>query len=226
MSKLNLANRLTFLRIIMVPVFVAFLMFCGIPNNYLWALLTFCLASVTDFIDGQVARRMNMITDLGKFLDPLADKILVVAAMICFVELKLTYSWVVIIIIAREFMVSGVRMLAAGRKEKIVIAADISGKIKTAFTMLAIVAVLLMLSLLQMGVFANVPVNYLGYISTYNNTEIIDRTRMVPEIADYLIAIKNIHVITDILMCISAALTVWSGVSYMWKFRAVFKDEV
>ena len=148
---MNLANKLTLMRVLLVPVFVVF-MICGdIPLNYFWALVVFGIASITDMIDGKVARKYNMITDFGKFLDPLADKILVAAALVCMVELKMTYSWVVVIILVREFAVSGVRLVAAGSEKKIVIAAGWLGKVKTAVTMVAIAVILVMYALLELA---------------------------------------------------------------------------
>ena len=134
-------------RVILVPFFIAALMIPVIPFGSLFALVIFALASITDMLDGKVARKYNMITDLGKFLDPLADKILVAAALICFIELGWAPAWAVWLIMAREFMVSGVRLAAANSRQKLVIAANIWGKLKTAFTMVAIVASLFWLSL-------------------------------------------------------------------------------
>ncbi len=148
---MNLANKLTLMRVILVPVFVVFMMVDVIPLNYLWALVVFGIASVTDMIDGKVARKYNMVTDFGKFLDPLADKILVAAALVCMVELKWTYSWVVVIILVREFAVSGIRLVAAGSDKKVVIAAGWLGKVKTAVTMVAIAVILAMYILLQLS---------------------------------------------------------------------------
>jgi CDP-diacylglycerol--glycerol-3-phosphate 3-phosphatidyltransferase len=140
---MNLANKLTMMRIILVP-FFAFFMLAGaiVPHSYLWAAIIFAVASITDCVDGKVARKYNMITDFGKFLDPLADKVLVVTALICFVQLGWTSAWVVAIIVIREFMVSGVRLVAAGSEQKIVIAANIWGKLKTASTMVAICVII------------------------------------------------------------------------------------
>ncbi|MDR0198062.1 MAG: CDP-diacylglycerol--glycerol-3-phosphate 3-phosphatidyltransferase [Oscillospiraceae bacterium] len=135
---MNLANGLTLFRIILVPVFVAFLLTDGLPRHYLYALLVFAAASVTDFLDGYVARKYDMITPLGKFLDPIADKILTASALICFVPFGWVEAWVVAVIISREFIVSGIRLAAVESEEKIVIQASFSGKLKTAFTMLAI----------------------------------------------------------------------------------------
>ncbi len=148
---MNLANKLTLLRVIMVPLFVVFMMVDAIPMNYLWALAVFAVASITDLFDGKIARKYNKITDFGKFLDPLADKILVTAALVCMVELKMTYAWIVVIILVREFAVSGVRLIAAGSDKKVVIAAGWLGKVKTAVTMVAIVVVLIMHILLGFG---------------------------------------------------------------------------
>lgn len=135
---MNLANKLTMLRVIIVPFFVAALMF----SEHLIALLLFAAASITDMLDGKIARKYNMVTDFGKFLDPLADKILVAAALIVMVELGYTAAWLVWLIIAREFLVSGLRLVAAGSEKKIVIAANIWGKLKTASTMVAICVIL------------------------------------------------------------------------------------
>jgi len=140
---MNLANKLTLFRIILVPFFVAVLLIPEIPYNYLWGLIIFVIASVTDFLDGYVARKFDMITPLGKFLDPIADKILVVSALVCFVELGWTSAWVVAVIIAREFIVSGVRLAAVEGADKTVISAGFLGKLKTAVTMIVICVVLI-----------------------------------------------------------------------------------
>lgn len=132
---MNLPNKLTLARVIAVPFYVMFMLRNDIPLNYLWALVIFILASLTDLIDGKVARKKGLVTDLGKFLDPLADKVLVGSALICMVDLQWTYSFMVIIIIAREFIVSGLRLVAAGNRDHVVIAAGIWGKLKTAATM-------------------------------------------------------------------------------------------
>lgn len=135
---MNLPNKLTIARTIAVPFYVVFMIVTDIPFNYLWALIIFIAASITDMIDGKIARKRGLVTNLGKFLDPLADKILVSSALICMVELKWTYSFLVIIIVAREFMVSALRLAAAGGNEHKVIAAGPWGKVKTAVTMVSI----------------------------------------------------------------------------------------
>ncbi|MGN1004413.1 MAG: CDP-diacylglycerol--glycerol-3-phosphate 3-phosphatidyltransferase, partial [Oscillospiraceae bacterium] len=129
---MNTANKLTMLRVIMIPVFLLAL-YLDFPFNKIVALVIFILASITDFIDGYIARHFNQITDFGKFMDPLADKLLVTSAMLWFVEVGQMAAWVLLIVIAREFAVSGLRMVAAPKG--VVIAAAWSGKIKTASTM-------------------------------------------------------------------------------------------
>lgn len=141
MFVMNLPNKLTVARVVLVPFFIFFLLTDMVPMSCLWALIVFALASITDALDGHIARSRNLVTNFGKFLDPLADKVLVISALVCFVELGLAGAVPVIIIIAREFMVSGLRLVTAG--EGIVVAAGIWGKLKTAFTMAAIVIILL-----------------------------------------------------------------------------------
>jgi CDP-diacylglycerol---glycerol-3-phosphate 3-phosphatidyltransferase len=138
---MNTPNKLTMLRIFMVPVFMVFLMFSKIPFHMIFALAVFILASVTDLIDGRLARKRNQITNFGKLMDPLADKLLVTSALICFVGLGLTDVWAVVIIIAREFLVTSIRLIAAGSGK--VIAASMWGKVKTNSQIIAIVAIML-----------------------------------------------------------------------------------
>lgn len=135
---MNLANKLTLLRVLLIPFFIFFLMtdICGEGGKWI-ALAIFIIASLTDFLDGQIARKMNMITNFGKFMDPLADKLLVCSAMICFVELQRMPGWVCIVIIAREFIISGFRLIAAEQGR--VIAAGWWGKFKTAFQMFFVI---------------------------------------------------------------------------------------
>ncbi len=134
---MNLANKLTILRVAMIPLFLL-LLYLGCPYP---ALGVFVLASITDWADGYIARKHNLITDFGKFMDPLADKLLVTSAMLFFVESGLMPGWCLLLVIAREFAVTGLRLVAvdAGR----VIAAGFSGKVKTASTMVAICLMLL-----------------------------------------------------------------------------------
>lgn len=138
---MNLPNKLTMLRIILTPIFLAVL-YWGFPGADYAALAIFIIASLTDMLDGKIARKYNLVTDFGKFADPLADKILVVAAMLWFVECGRMPAWMVMIVITREFAVSGLRMIASDNGR--VIAAGWSGKVKTASTMVCIVVMLLL----------------------------------------------------------------------------------
>ena len=137
---MNTANKLTLLRVVMIPAFLLVL-YLHVPGANYWALAIFALASITDTLDGYIARHYNQITDFGKFMDPLADKCLVTAAMLWFVEIGQMPSWALLIVIVREFAVSGLRMIAADKGR--VIAAGWSGKVKTASTMVCIVLMLL-----------------------------------------------------------------------------------
>ena len=127
---MNTPNKLTLLRVIMIPIFVTFMLLQFTGTNGKWiSLAIFIVASLTDALDGYLARRDNLITNFGKFMDPLADKLLVCSALICLVELDKIPSWVVIIIIAREFIISGFRLIASDNG--VVIAASYWGKLKT-----------------------------------------------------------------------------------------------
>lgn len=143
---MNLPNKLTLLRVFLIPFFLLF-MYLEVPFHYLIALLIFTVASITDALDGKIARARNLVTNFGKFLDPLADKVLVISALAVFVEVPEIRMGAIpfIIICAREFMVSGLRLLAAD--SGVVVAAGIWGKLKTAFTMVAIIVSILWLSL-------------------------------------------------------------------------------
>lgn len=133
---MNLPNKLTLMRVILVPVFVVFLM-CNITDYDKWiALAIFIIASLTDLLDGKIARSRGLVTNFGKFMDPLADKLLVCSAFICFIELSKLPTWMVLIVIAREFIISGFRLVAADNG--VVIAASIWGKYKTAVSMVMI----------------------------------------------------------------------------------------
>lgn len=183
---MNLANKLTMFRVIIVPFFVFFMSAEFVPLRFLWALILFALASITDMLDGKIARKYDMVTDFGKFLDPLADKILVAAALICFVELGWTYAWVAFVILAREFIVSGIRLVAATSEKKKVIPANIWGKLKTAVTMVAMAVMLILGALMDdFGLLSGFPA----------------------------------QIVRDVLMYLSALLTVISGVVYCYDSR-------
>ena len=135
---MNLPNKLTVARVILIPFFVFFLLFDPSNVTFKWiALAIFIIASLTDMLDGKIARKYNLITDFGKFMDPLADKLLVCSAMIGLIELHRIPSWIVIIIIAREFVISGFRLIAADNGR--VIAASYWGKFKTTFQMIMVI---------------------------------------------------------------------------------------
>lgn len=139
---MNLPNKLTIFRVILIPFFVFFLLapYFDEYGSYL-AATVFIIASITDFLDGKIARKHNLVTNFGKFMDPLADKLLVCSALICLVELSRIPAWIIIIIIAREFIISGFRLVAADNG--VVIAAGYWGKFKTASQMVTVVILVL-----------------------------------------------------------------------------------
>ena len=139
---MNTPNKLTLLRVVLIPVFLVVL-YIGFPHANLVAMGIFIVASLTDFLDGYLARKNNIVTDFGKFMDPLADKVLVFAAMMWFVELGIMPAWAVLIVSVREFAVTALRLIAVG--DGVVIAAGKSGKVKTATTMVCLVAMFLAL---------------------------------------------------------------------------------
>lgn len=135
---MNLPNKLTVLRVIMVPFFVFFMLtdVGGAANKWI-ALALFVIASLTDMLDGKIARKYNLVTNFGKFMDPLADKLLVCSALICLIQLGQLPAWIVIVIISREFIISGFRLIASDNG--VVIAASYWGKFKTTFQMIAVI---------------------------------------------------------------------------------------
>ena len=145
---MNLPNKLTILRTLMIPVFLFFLLTDCAGDYSKWiAVVVFILASLTDFLDGHIARKYNLVTNFGKFMDPLADKLLVCSALICLIELGQLPSWMVIIIVSREFIISGFRLIAA--EQGIVIAASYWGKFKTTFQMIAVILMIVNLPVLH-----------------------------------------------------------------------------
>ena len=194
---MNLPNKLTLMRVILVPFFVATALI-DFPYHYFVALAIFIIASVTDFFDGYLARKHNLVTNFGKFLDPLADKVLVVAALVCLHETlpAVVGAIPVIIIVSREFMVSGLRLVTAG--EGVVVPADIWGKLKTAFTMVTIIAAY---------TFSGIYAEQLSAVSIGMN--IVPTTKAMSVFMTVLI----------VFVWISTALTVVSGVRYLWQMR-------
>ena len=146
---MNLPNKLTVLRVILVPFFVVFLLLSKTTESMKWiALVLFIVASLTDFLDGYLARSRNLVTTFGKFMDPLADKVLTISGMICLIELGRIPSWIVVIIVAREFIISGFRLIAT--EHGIVIAANYWGKWKTTFQMIMIILMIVNIPALKM----------------------------------------------------------------------------
>ncbi|MCM1261911.1 MAG: CDP-diacylglycerol--glycerol-3-phosphate 3-phosphatidyltransferase [Butyrivibrio sp.] len=133
---MNLPNKLTMFRVILIPFFVLFMLVDITAADKWIALAIFIIASLTDLLDGKIARKYNLVTNFGKFMDPLADKLLVCAALICLVEMSVLPAWIVIIIISREFIISGFRLIASDNG--VVIAASYFGKFKTTFQMIMI----------------------------------------------------------------------------------------
>ncbi len=139
---LNLPNKLTLLRVILIPFFIAALMATpGAPGMKYPAVIIFAAACITDTLDGHIARSRDLVTNFGKFMDPLADKLLVCSALICFIELGRLPAWIVIVIVAREFIISGFRLVASDRG--VVIAASKWGKSKTISQMVTIILLIL-----------------------------------------------------------------------------------
>lgn len=192
---MNLANKLTMLRIFLVPIFLIFIAMKGIPYGTILATLVFIIASLTDQLDGYIARSRNQVTTFGKFMDPLADKLLVTSALISLVELGLIPSYAAIIIIAREFAVSGLRTIAASEGK--IIAASWWGKIKTVMQIIAIVLLLIKVNI------GTSP--YLA--SLINNNSALN---------------KFFEVTPTIFLYLAVIITIISGIDYFMKNKKVF----
>lgn len=141
---MNLPNKITIFRVILIPVFLILLMVPGIPLGKWIAIFVFIIASLSDMVDGKIARKYHLVTDFGKFMDPLADKLLVCSALIALIDLDMIPAWAVIIIIAREFTISGFRLVASDNGR--VIAASMWGKVKTTVQMITIIYLLVMVA--------------------------------------------------------------------------------
>ncbi|MBU5455799.1 CDP-diacylglycerol--glycerol-3-phosphate 3-phosphatidyltransferase [Caproiciproducens sp. MSJ-32] len=191
---MNLANKLTMLRIILVPVFLVFIAVKDIPYGTFIATIIFVIASVTDQLDGYIARNRNQITTFGKFMDPLADKLLVTAALISLVELKIIPAWAAVVIIAREFAVSGLRTIAASEGK--VIAASIWGKVKTVTQIIAILLCLFRVNIESVDyLYTSVTQNQiLNYIIMYGSKYILILAVIITIISgiDYFVKNKNV----------------------------------
>lgn len=188
---MNLPNKLTVLRIILTPIFMLTLVW-NFPFHYFVALLIFIGASLTDLFDGKIARKRGLVTDFGKFLDPLADKMLTTSAFLGFIALDIGYGivWIAFIVLFREFMVSSIRLIAVSSGGK-VIAANIWGKLKTVFQMIAIIFALTAKQFIEVLAMFAVPTEIIGIISAV------------------------LSVATTVLLWISAILCVISGVIYL-----------
>lgn len=159
---MNLPNKLTIFRIVLTPVYLFLFSAEFIKHNFLYSFIVFIIASLTDAVDGKIARKYNMITDFGKIADPIADKILTTAVLLCFMQMNLCNLWVVIIVLAREFTVSALRIVAASQGS--VIPANIFGKIKTVSQMVFSVIVMLFIVLENEGVYSLENINILSSV--------------------------------------------------------------
>jgi CDP-diacylglycerol--glycerol-3-phosphate 3-phosphatidyltransferase len=197
---MNLPNKLTLSRFVLTVAFLA-VMFSRIPYHETIALVLFIAAGISDFLDGQIARRRKLITNFGILMDPLADKIMVCSAFIAFVDLKWMPSWMVVIIVARELAITGLRLLAASKN--VVLAAEGYGKHKTISQIVAIISILVLASYQEWGsvgqaifglhIFANVPwVNWFTELSKW----------------------------------VAVALTFISGVLYLWRNRSLYLQDI
>ncbi len=187
---MNLPNKLTLARVMMVPLFVL-LFYWNFPAHYLLATLVFVIASITDAIDGHLARKYQLITDFGKFLDPLADKVLVMTAFACLLERQYLNVVVFLLIMSREFMVSALRLVVAGKGT--VVPAGFSGKLKTAFTMIALIAYMV----------------YLSFCHDFGSFGLL-----LPDVF-----YRWTEIILQCFFWIAAGLTVWSGCEYLFAYR-------
>jgi len=204
---MNLANKLTVARILMVPFFILFM-----ELNGFWfavsALLIFIAASITDLLDGRIARKNNMVTPLGIFLDPLADKLLISAAFICFVDIHYldVPAWMVIAIISREFLITGLRTIAAAKN--VIIPADKAGKFKTTSQIVVIIMILLIIIINEM------------FLKFYGVTP---EMLITYDKGSYRILALIMQKTPFWAVLAATTLTIYSGFNYMWKHREFFK---
>ncbi len=198
---MNLPNKLTVFRMILIPFFVLFLLTGFLPTSarYLLSLILFVAASLTDMLDGRISRKRNLVTNFGKFMDPLADKLLVCSAFICLLQLGMVPAWAVIVIIAREFVISGFRLIAA--EHQIVIAAGMWGKVKTVFQMVSIILFL-----------------FFGVLLPHVSLDTASLTAMA-----WIAMILYILAVFTFYVCV--VLTVVSLLEYLVKNRAILKEQ-
>lgn len=174
---MNLANKLTLLRVVMIPVFLMVLFLGPEPMNRYLAVVIFIVASLTDMLDGKIARKYNLVSNFGKFMDPLADKLLVMSALVSMVALEDLAAWVVIVILAREFTITGFRTLAM--EANIVMAASWWGKVKTTVQMIMIPVVLLNLPFAMMPMVETVLVWLSVFFTIFSGADYIIKNKQV-----------------------------------------------
>lgn len=174
---MNLANKLTMLRVVMIPAFLLVLFLAPEPMNRYIAVIIFIVASLTDMLDGKIARKYNMVSNFGKFMDPLADKLLVMSALVSMVALKDLAAWVVIVILAREFAITGFRTLAM--EANIVMAASWWGKVKTTTQMIMIPVLLLNLPFACMPVLEKLLVILAVFFTIFSGADYIIKNKQV-----------------------------------------------
>ena len=198
---MNLPNKLTVMRMALIPVFLVFMLVESIPHRYLIAAVIFAAASFTDYLDGHIARRDGLVTNFGELMDPLADKLLVFSALVCFIDLEMSSALIVFIILAREFLVTSVRLIAA--EQGTVIAADIWGKMKTVSQIIWVLVALIALWLEE---------------SWPLFMTVSPGASAPPAPVIFLIGLSFV------IQTIVVILTVFSGFNYIWKNRSLLGD--
>ena len=192
---MNWANRLTIARFFLTLLFVVALT-CELPFGRTTALVLFIVASITDWVDGYIARNYNLVTDFGKLMDPLVDKIMMAAAFICLIPLGAFSAWVVVIIISREFLITGLRLLALSNGQ--VLAAESLGKHKTIWQIITVLWFLLLLSIRELAIARGELPGWWQFGWTW---------------------------VGGAIMAVAVVFTLWSGLGYVWKNRAVIRPE-
>lgn len=190
--KLNTPNKLTIARILITPIYLALILWSSLPHRFLIATLVYSIAAITDAIDGKLARKNNQITNFGKLLDPIADKILTTSALLAFMQMGLCNIWIVMIVLTREFTVASIRMIAAA--DGVVIPANIWGKLKTVSQMTFTIVIMLLGEVYTL-------------LATYNPV--------------WYEKMPSLALISNILLWITAVLTVISGVIYVLDSKKV-----
>ncbi len=190
--RLNVPNTLTIFRICITPVFLIFILWENLPHRFLIACLIFSLGAITDAVDGHLARKNNQITNFGKFLDPIADKVMTTAALLAFLSMSLCSIWIVMIVLAREFIIASVRMISASNG--VVVPANIWGKIKTVTQMVFTILIMLL--------------GEAYYITQMNYMEIY-------------VKLPELSLVSNGLLWVTAVFTVISGIIYLFDSRKV-----